>query len=379
VLVRPGYLDDRKNVHMAPGEVARQYGRTWFVVDLLSTFPFEEVAKTMLASSQSNMMCVDAPAPCPPPVTHAASSNKGLQALQAPTPPPHRTSHEEAQRPGRSRRLPHRQAHSGLSFSGALARMHVVLPRPLADGARQVRETRFPAPAHVTWRCAEPHCAAPRSLNAFTGRLTWLQAFPGRGKSYAHADVRTKYTASLYWALTTMTSVGYGDIVPLTNFERAFTCVVELLGAVSTALVFGNVALLVQGFEGAGARYRERLQTLREFCAFHALPPPLARRIRASVDYLWAAHAGLDAPIVLAELPPPLRAEVLSCVQQRVVQSASLFKHCHPGMVNAGARGAAGTCIRTRTRARSMPPFVAHSSLPPCSGGAPAAAGGPPR
>ena len=84
MLVRPGYLDDRKNVHMAPVEVARQYMRTWFVVDLLSTFPFEEVAKTMLASSQSNMMCVDAPVTCPPPVTHAAAWYRVFKLFELP-------------------------------------------------------------------------------------------------------------------------------------------------------------------------------------------------------------------------------------------------------------------------------------------------------
>lgn len=173
------------------------------------------------------------------------------------------------------------------------------------------------------------------SLNAFTGRQTWLQAFPGRGKAYLYADVRTQYTASLYWAVTTMTTVGYGDIVPLTNVERAFACCVELIGAIGTALVFGNVALLMQNSDGAAARYRQRLLAIKKFCARHGVPPSLAARIKSSVNYLWAAHAGLDAPAVVANLPLPLQAEVLSHVQQRVVHNASLFKHCDAGFINA--------------------------------------------
>jgi CRP-like cAMP-binding protein len=147
--------------------------------------------------------------------------------------------------------------------------------------------------------------------------------------------VRTKYTAALYWTLTTMTTVGYGDIVPLTNYERAFACCVELLGAVCTALVFGNVALLVQGFDGAGARLRERLATLNEFIARHEVPPPLAARIRAAAAHAAAAHAGVDAAATVCELPPALRAEVLTHLQAGAVQAASLFRHCAPGMLNA--------------------------------------------
>jgi CRP-like cAMP-binding protein len=176
---------------------------------------------------------------------------------------------------------------------------------------------------------------SPRSANAYSGALTWVEAFPGRGHAYADADVRTKYTAALYWTLTTMTTVGYGDIVPLTNYERAFACCVELLGAVCTALVFGNVALLVQGFDGAGARLRERLATLNEFIARHEVPPLLAGRIRAAAAHAAAAHAGVDATATLCELPPALRAEVLTHLQAGAVQASSLFRHCAPGMVNA--------------------------------------------
>jgi len=173
------------------------------------------------------------------------------------------------------------------------------------------------------------------TLNAFTGRQTWLQAFPGHGWAYLNADVRTQYTASLYWAITTMTTVGYGDIVPLTNIERAFACCVELIGAIGTALVFGNVALLMQNSDGTAARYRHRLLAIKQFCARHSVPPLLAARIKSSVNYLWAAHAGLDAPAVVADLPLQLKAEVLGHVQQRVVHNASLFKHCDAGFINA--------------------------------------------
>lgn len=34
------------------------------------------------------------------------------------------------------------------------------------------------------------------------------------------ADLKTQYTVSLYWSFTTMTTVGYGDILPSTNMDR---------------------------------------------------------------------------------------------------------------------------------------------------------------
>jgi len=181
---------------------------------------------------------------------------------------------------------------------------------------------------------------ALRRTNAYTGSRAWTQAFPGGNHSYAGADVRTQYTASLYWTLTTMTTVGYGDIVPLSNYERAFACFVELLGAVCTALVFGNVALLVQGLGGAGAAARERLAVLNEFAARHALPAPLAARLRAAAAHAAAAHGGVDAAAATAELPPALRAEVLTHLQAGAVRAAPLLRGCAPGMVDACVRAA---------------------------------------
>ena len=44
-----------------------------------------------------------------------------------------------------------------------------------------------------------------------------------------------QYLYSVYWALTTLTTVGYGDITPTNNAERVFSLFALLTGA----LVFG--------------------------------------------------------------------------------------------------------------------------------------------
>ena len=59
------------------------------------------------------------------------------------------------------------------------------------------------------------------------------------------ASLVHRYTNSVYWAATTVSTVGYGDILPLSNTERTFALSIMLLGAVVTAIMFGVIANLL--------------------------------------------------------------------------------------------------------------------------------------
>jgi CRP-like cAMP-binding protein len=149
------------------------------------------------------------------------------------------------------------------------------------------------------------------------------------------ADLPTKYMAMAYYALTTLVTTGFGDIVPGTNVERACAMALQLAGCVSCAVVFGNVALLLEGWDRAGARLRHRLSALAALAAHHSLPPRLARAAAEHAAATWRATCGVDMAAVRAALPPCVAADVAVHLHGPALDACPLFAHACPALRRA--------------------------------------------
>ena len=51
--------------------------------------------------------------------------------------------------------------------------------------------------------------------------------------------------ACIYWAITTMSTTGYGDIIPTTTAERLVVMVAMVIGAVGFAYGLSNMTAII--------------------------------------------------------------------------------------------------------------------------------------
>jgi hypothetical protein len=69
---------------------------------------------------------------------------------------------------------------------------------------------------------------------------TWMEDFPESEDN--HKDI---YTISFYWVVSTITTVGYGDISGTNNLERVFCSFLMLVGVISFSFANGSLASII--------------------------------------------------------------------------------------------------------------------------------------
>ena len=148
-------------------------------------------------------------------------------------------------------------------------------------------------------------------------------------------DRTTNYLRALYWCVTTLATVGYGDIVPSRNAEVLYAMLVMVLGVGVYGYVIGNVAALLANLDPARVRHRELVDRITAFMRYRQFPASLQRRIFDYYEYLWEKRLGYDESAAISALPPTLRTEVALFLSRDILQRVPLFRGASDDFIKA--------------------------------------------
>ncbi|XP_061432471.1 potassium voltage-gated channel subfamily H member 8-like [Lethenteron reissneri] len=123
-------------------------------------------------------------------------------------------------------------------------------------------------------------------------------------------NLRSAYIASLYFALSSLTSVGFGNVSANTDAEKIFSICAMLTGALMHAVVFGNVTAIIQRMYSRWSLYHTKTKDLKDFIRIHRLPKQLKQRMLEYFQTTWALNNGIDTHELLRYFPEELQADV---------------------------------------------------------------------
>ena len=304
-----GYVDpdDEERVIYQPWAIARQYARTWLSVDIVACLPIDFVIRV----SEGRLLCSMTAGGCAEDESSASDSSgqllrlfKLLRLFRL----------MKLLRLARIARLFERyqdDLFEYLHFFAVLKLIVVMLYVGHLFGCF------FHYFSVDEWRTDD------ELAQIDAGTLSpWLKEYFD-DSHHASGDVWDRYIASMYWAFTTMTTVGYGDISSVTRSERIIACFGMLVGGFVFSGVIGTIGDVVAARDLSKKAHAQKMEAVAAFIRDNQLPQEYYKEV---LGFFRKQHVvGYDRRALLNDMPYWLRKKIMFYTYKAVIEKTPLF------------------------------------------------------
>ena len=136
------------------------------------------------------------------------------------------------------------------------------------------------------------------------------------------------YTNALYWTITTMTTVGYGDFVPKTIIAKFFTMSIMILGVAAYGVVIAQVSKMILNMDLRASESREKLERLSHILSDYDLDPKAKIEIYKLYQHIMHKNINQSDQEILKELPKPVREKIQKHMKMKTLSKNKIFESC---------------------------------------------------
>jgi hypothetical protein len=156
-----------------------------------------------------------------------------------------------------------------------------------------------------------------------------------KGKVVLAVGWATAYLRSLYWALITMITAGYGDIVPTSRQETCLAVGCFYAGLFLCTVSIGNLTSLFLSLDRAFTEHQAKTDALTKYMSYRKLPRDLTDRVVAFYEYHWLNFKGVNEQQILSELPSTLKQQVANQITCDLLRSLPILRKSPNALLNA--------------------------------------------
>jgi hypothetical protein len=151
--------------------------------------------------------------------------------------------------------------------------------------------------------------------------VNWMSSYDEELLDMQRTRPSTRYVVSLYWAVVTISTLGYGDVLPSTETERIFCIFSAISGGIVFSYTLGNISSLISSSTGSAMRLENKLICIKEYLAFRNMDTDFKRLVLQYIGQTFRTSGMLhDEVNLLASLPRDLRVESLRRIAHKVMQ-----------------------------------------------------------
>lgn len=156
---------------------------------------------------------------------------------------------------------------------------------------------------------------------------TWIGSTTALGPNFLEDSVWNRYITSTYWSITTLTTVGYGDLHPVNLSEMIFDIFYMLFNLGLTAYLIGNMTNLVVHGTSRTRKFRDTIQAASSFAQRNQLAPRLQDQMLAHLCLKFRTDSeGLQQQETLDSLPKAIRSSISHYLFYSLVDKVYLFR-----------------------------------------------------
>ena len=156
-------------------------------------------------------------------------------------------------------------------------------------------------------------------LSTLNPQMNWVLKYNFTDKSSFE-----QYSASLYWVVTTLATVGYGDITASNSTERAMCILVMLLGVFFYSYTVGTISNIMSGLDRELQKVNSKLLVLQNIRREFKIDKKLSKRIADSLK-LNKSSTSDDFSDLLKSLPRRLSLQLNFTINKRLMQKSNKF------------------------------------------------------